>query len=594
MTDSDQSTASQSGAGQSAAGQSGAREYRIGLSMSGAISAGAYTAGVFDFLIQALAELDFARANPDHPDHAKAVAAHTPRIVAVTGASAGGITAALGAVSLGYGLSFRPDATSTSGRRPVEMTPRVGPNPIEGVMPGLYNAWVVKPRMLADKGPAMLTTEDLTQHPGRLVSVLNTMVLDEIRVEALKPPAEPPIRHAAPYDFCYQTLHLYLTITNLPGIQYDIRGKNGGSAYHMVTHADRVHVKIGGIGMAVDNRDGWADQDNGDRTDVATLMQTAGQDEIWQKIGHSALATSAFPAGLSARVLSAKPDDFKDRWFPAPNFDGAVIEPVFPPGAPMTPGPLSWANLDGGVINNDPFDFARYALMHNWRDSRSRNERDAALADRSVLMISPFPEGKTVSGYPEPDTLMTKMLAALLPTLLTQVRFKVDELAAAADDNIASRFLIAPRKTQNPDEEPSSVNIACGALGGFGGFMDQKFREHDYILGRRNCQAFLARWTESKFTTEPGQYIVPLVGSAVPPVLEPDWPQMSEQDFKILVHHIGLRGNAVIGALMTQLAGRLGSLLLGWPIKLYWLFRGVPKVRAIIEKDLRHRKQAAF
>jgi hypothetical protein len=37
------------------------REFQIALALSGAISAGAYTAGVFDFLIQALDEWENAR-----------------------------------------------------------------------------------------------------------------------------------------------------------------------------------------------------------------------------------------------------------------------------------------------------------------------------------------------------------------------------------------------------------------------------------------------------------------------------------------------------------------------------------------------------
>ena len=35
--------------------------------------------------------------------------------------------------------------------------------------------------------------------------------------------------------------------------------------------------------------------------------------------------------------------------------------------------------------------------------------------------------------------------------------------------------------------------LACGSLGGFSGFLHESFRRHDYLLGRRNAQAFL-RW----------------------------------------------------------------------------------------------------
>ncbi len=35
--------------------------------------------------------------------------------------------------------------------------------------------------------------------------------------------------------------------------------------------------------------------------------------------------------------------------------------------------------------------------------------------------------------------------------------------------------------------------MASAILGGFGGFLSENFRKHDFQLGRRNCQAFLQR-----------------------------------------------------------------------------------------------------
>jgi predicted acylesterase/phospholipase RssA len=72
------------------------REFQIALAMSGAISAGAYTAGVFDFLIQALDEWENARNGPD----TSTVPNHFVGIKAMSGASAGSIAAAIGAVAL--------------------------------------------------------------------------------------------------------------------------------------------------------------------------------------------------------------------------------------------------------------------------------------------------------------------------------------------------------------------------------------------------------------------------------------------------------------------------------------------------------------
>ena len=73
--------------------------FQIGLALAGAISAGAYTAGVLDFLFQALDEWDRQRGKPGVPDNRVA-------LKVVAGASAGAITGALGAVALARG--FQP------------------------------------------------------------------------------------------------------------------------------------------------------------------------------------------------------------------------------------------------------------------------------------------------------------------------------------------------------------------------------------------------------------------------------------------------------------------------------------------------------
>src|SRR5512132_3929674 len=66
------------------------RTFEIGLVMAGAASAGAYTAGVIDFLLEALQAWEEAKASgyPSVPDH-------EVRIRVAAGASAGGVVASL-------------------------------------------------------------------------------------------------------------------------------------------------------------------------------------------------------------------------------------------------------------------------------------------------------------------------------------------------------------------------------------------------------------------------------------------------------------------------------------------------------------------
>src|SRR5579859_15068 len=128
--------------------------YRIALSMSGAISAGAYTAGVLDFLMLALAELEREKAaRPARfvPPN------HDVRIVAMAGASAGGICGPLSTLALGHGMVFPPVEMEVDGKKDTGEKQR-----IFCVLPSLYAAWVEKPRMVARNGvdPSLLTTED--------------------------------------------------------------------------------------------------------------------------------------------------------------------------------------------------------------------------------------------------------------------------------------------------------------------------------------------------------------------------------------------------------------------------------------------------
>ena len=555
----------------------GRKVYRIALTMSGAISAGAYTAGVFDFLIQALTELELAKSRQgdgDLPDH-------DVRIVAMTGASAGGVTAALGTVALGYGMRTEP---APPGAAPTLMMQRMkndAKSPIDCVLPRLYNAWVIQPRMFGptEDDPALLSVHDIKK--GAVNSLLNWQVLDGIRNAALKRPD--PLGSGVPYAFFAEPLHVYLAISNLRGVPYDVKGANDSAAYHMLSHGDRLHFKVDGLGQDASVASDWGSVDQGIATSVDDLRAPAPLPDAWQVLGDAALATAAFPGGLSARLLKATRDDFKDRWFPAPEFVGTDIAPSWPDGFAVAPTKFGFVNVDGGMINNDPFEYARYALLDNWRHPDAQNPRRPDEADRAVIMIAPFPEGERFNTEDRLDIGLLNVAKSLLPTLISQARFKLTELAAATDANTASRWLIAPRRSGDPEETPSSDNLACGLLGGFGGFFDQGFREHESLLGRRNCQKFLQGLRASAFTAASGKPVIPLFGTAKPEVPQPDWPRMSRENFETLMARIALRAGAVVPALIKQEAG---SWLLRWVANVAWVGGGRGKLLSIVRGSI--------
>ena len=72
--------------------------FHIGLCMAGAVSAGAYTAGVMDYLTEALAEWEKRRGNAGVPTH-KVV------ISVIGGSSAGGMTGIITGAAVNQPLS---------------------------------------------------------------------------------------------------------------------------------------------------------------------------------------------------------------------------------------------------------------------------------------------------------------------------------------------------------------------------------------------------------------------------------------------------------------------------------------------------------
>jgi hypothetical protein len=150
-------------------------------------------------------------------------------------------------------------------------------------------------------------------------------------------------------------------------------------------------------------------------------------------------------------------------------------------------------NVDGGLINNEPFDRVRDVLdditNQSIEDTNNPNKFTS-----TVLMIEPFPT-KT----PKPISLskdLGNVIGLTLSTMISQMRSKPIEIKNAVDDDCYAQYLITPsRIVTGPDGKTEELSgelaIACGALSGFSGFINKEFRVHDYFLGRFNCKIFL-------------------------------------------------------------------------------------------------------
>jgi len=570
--------------------------FEIGLVMAGAVSAGAYTAGVVDFLIAALDEWEkakeHARAHPDDPAFSECPM-HEVKLRLMAGASAGGITAGLAAGLVG--MRFE----SVTG------VPR-DDRPITPANNNLYRSWV----NAIDIDPLLGLKDLKTNGDLPVQSVLDSSILVEIADSAFRF-ERPEDRVSRPY--VSDPLHVLLAVTNLRGVPYAPSFKNWPKfqQYEMMMHADNMHFVVSKDRPGPENGTFWL------------KPYDFKNSETWGVLERSALATAAFPVGLAPRLLRRPPSQYHFReWvFPGPRKERDVHYCEYWRAIPpywdsieekATADPnfrYEFLCVDGGVMNNEPLDLARNVL-----DGLLGIEaRDGEKATRAVLMILPFPNAAPYPVDYDGRTNLFQLLLTTFNSLISQARFKPDELTLADDPSVYSRFLIVPRRGFRPDGSLEPYTIACGSLGGFGGFLSRKFREHDYQLGRRNCQWFLKQyfalpcqgehrnrlfdnWTPAARakhqidsaargrpksaeadTSGGGEWllpIIPLVGKAAETVPEPLWPTFTRQEFDDLPPKVKKRLSHVAFALINQnIEGYVWGPLARGALKSAWWFK---------------------
>ena len=179
--------------------------------------------------------------------------------------------------------------------------------------------------------------------------------------------------------------------------------------------------------------------------------------------------------------------------------DAAPVEPSFPPGMA---DPFETLNVDGGVTNNDPYNYAHdYLAALDPPREDNQLERDPCKADRAVVSIAPFP---TMASYavdydPLQNAGVLKVMARLFQALVSQSRFYGESLSHLMRGTTFCHFMVAPSDHELVEElkheavhhNPIPKALQCATLAAFGGFFERGFRAHDYELGRRNCQKFL-------------------------------------------------------------------------------------------------------
>lgn len=566
--------------------------FYVGLTMAGAISAGAYSAGVLDFLLEALEQWEQAKRDLRARNVAPndwTVPSHDVVIPVMSGASAGAITAALGVVA-----SAEQRADPSPQQFVLSQVGTVTSN-----LPRLYQAWVQMPCYVsATGGPDLLGVDDLKAGP--VTSVLDTTLLQEI----LKVSFAGITQIAPPRPYFAETVHLFFSYTNLRGVPYEIKFAGGipsAPGYPMLSHGDRLHYTITGLGSGTFTST-WAVPDPLRPLNTAGLAGGALPNPDWQGFGAASVGSSAFPVGLSARIIDGVTvGDYVNRQWPIaqaqsprPNGNLFPLKPTFPPPLDGNPAArVDYVTSDGGAIDNEPFELARWTLMDDPPKPNPRLETDA---DRCVIMIDPFPEPPTYDLTGRLDNGLAAVIKALIPALINQARFKPDDMADTLNEAVFSRFLIAPRRRLGPNAALEPFGIACGLLGGFGGFLSEEFRAHDYQLGRLNCYLFLKnsfatslanvvlkegyspqvplpQFLAAKINAaEPNRYqVIPLVGTAAVQPAVPNWPRVSQGEVDAALDRLKLRADAVVDALRKR---EFRSQLVRFAVQFAWSVSG--------------------
>jgi predicted acylesterase/phospholipase RssA len=426
--------------------------FHLGINMAGAVSAGAYTAGVLDFLMEALEEWYAAKAALN-----AAVPAHNLSIDVFSGASAGGMCAAISSVMVSSAFDHI--------RNPADPT-------LTNTTNKFYESWVNK----IDIEP-LLSLSDI--EPGSPIrSLLDSDIIDQIADYAIQPPV--PVHR----PYISASLTLFLSLTNIRGVNFSLTGDAAGSAEQQIAYyADRLQFEtVQGSGAPLSPL--------AKPLPIGATTQNPG---AWPLLKEAAKATGAFPLFLAPRQIARDAADYlQSPWRPISSPSVEV-----PPFWPLTEkDTFTTLNVDGGLTNNDPFQLAHdFLAIHNPLavldpgTGELANPRDSTTANCAVLTVAPFP---STSAYnPTYDFAKEGSILGVLPNLfnvlIAQSRFFGESLGAALSGASCSRFVLAPTDAANP----VSNALQCGLLGAFGGFFERGFRAHDYQLGRRNCQKLL-------------------------------------------------------------------------------------------------------
>ena len=433
------------------------KKIRLGICMAGAVSAGAYTAGVVDYLIETLErwerQKDKIRKSQNAGEPLRAgeelIPLYDVVIEVLSGASAGGMTAAILSYSFNddtFITKRKDEPVATNYNRPADTD-----DPTK-----LYDCWI---NMIDDEKSntfsKLMETGDVVSL-NKMPSLLNSKPIDQIAAKAV-----PAKINFKPPGYISKDLSIVLSVTNVEGVPIDIRFSNipdtEATRNVLWMHSGYLHYQYNQSDYSLD------------------FPPEIISEQFKDHLASAAKATGAFPFGLSNRRIFVTPqlfEEFKLRMKTNYKMDVNTILPV---GKNYV-----FTAVDGGAINNEPVGTTEKILC-------SKQEKHHPNDEHYVILIDPFPtvtNDQLGESYVEPGSYtMTQQAVKLLGAFRNQSSFKQEDLLKGLEMK-ENKFLVYPSKRKR-------YYLACGEVFGFSGFLKKSFRQHDYQLGRKNCQSFL-------------------------------------------------------------------------------------------------------
>lgn len=515
--------------------------FHLGLTMAGAVSAGCYSAGVLDYLFEILDLWEKGRKGliPELEEFTSLIPQHNVVIDAIGGASAGGMTASMAVIH------------ALSKRKPVSEPGTI----LERKGNIFYDSWVLLDDPLDGKGQKtfgkMLETDDLNS--GKIQSLLNSKVIDNIARRAFE--VEGALNIEGLPAYISKELEMMLSVAMLRGMPLEVdfrtpirertKRRKDSTAHITWEHYTLAHFKF-----SEQQKSGylWLNPfDQEARTLMLKSTIATGAFPIGLKFRK--FETSDFPneylKTVAERIIFNRfgTDKFEDeaervrqkliRIIPLdslnPRTSAKFMELIkgLPESArefrdflkdkfpddyikyemPLEEWPdfIDWNKLkadfdfvaiDGGTINNEPFGEVLKSLMNKFG-----HLGDGDRKMYGVVMVDPFPDrmdkekAEQEEPYHHPEDIFDAA-GKIIATLKNQSRVKRHEMVLESDDDFI-KGVIFPKKWQRIDPDNSkkvrSVEwpLACESFNAFGGFLDIRFRQHDYFLGRDNARNFI-------------------------------------------------------------------------------------------------------